>query len=76
MKQKTFLALAVLGIILVSGCVNNTAPTMDDKGATSEGVNSVVNANNQFAFDLYSKYKLKMTATSFSPHIAFPRHWQ
>ena len=29
----------------------------DDTGATPEKVNAVVNANNQFAFELYSKYK-------------------
>ncbi len=68
MRRKAFLALAILGIILVSGCVGNTAQTMDDKGATPEGVDSVVDANNQFAFDLYSKYKSNDDNIFFSPY--------
>ena len=30
-------------------------PHLDDSGSTSQGVQEVVNANNQFAFDLFSK---------------------
>jgi len=32
-------------------------PQTDDTGSTPSGIQQVVNANNQFAFDLYSKYK-------------------
>jgi len=32
-------------------------PRADDIGSTQQGIQQVVNANNQFAFDLYSKYK-------------------
>jgi serine protease inhibitor len=32
-------------------------PQTDDTGSTQSGIQQVVNANNQFAFDLYSKYK-------------------
>jgi len=32
-------------------------PLADDTGSTPEGIKEVVNANNQFAFDLYDKYK-------------------
>lgn len=42
----------------------------DDIGATPEKVNAVVNANNQFAFELYSKYKDKYRGDNifFSPY--------
>ena len=32
-------------------------PQLDDTGASPEGIESVVNANNQFAFDVYSEFK-------------------
>ncbi len=31
-------------------------PTADDAGSTKDGIQKVVNANNQFAFDLYSEF--------------------
>jgi len=41
----------------------------DDTGATSEGVNSVIDANNQFAFDFYSNLKGKEEGNIFfSPY--------
>ncbi|HJH26202.1 MAG TPA: hypothetical protein C5S37_05360, partial [Methanophagales archaeon] len=43
--------------IKISDWVKQPTPTADDTGATPEKVNAVVNANNQFAFELYSKYK-------------------
>lgn len=47
----------VFGLIIVlSGCGEKQLPMADESGATSEGVQTVVNANNQFAFDLYLKY--------------------
>ncbi len=49
--------IAVALVIFHSGCAKQPAPMADDAGATPEKVNSVVNANNQFAFELYSKYK-------------------
>lgn len=33
----------------------NNPPSVDDTGSTAEGINKVILANNQFAFDLYSK---------------------
>jgi len=33
----------------------NQPPVTDDTGSTQQGIQEVVNANNQFAFDLYSK---------------------
>ena len=49
--------LAVILVILISGYIKGAAVKVDDTGWTSEGVNTVVNANNQFAFDLYSQFK-------------------
>ena len=43
--------------IKISDWVKQPTPTADDTEATPEKVNAVVNANNQFAFELYSKYK-------------------
>jgi len=42
--------------------------TANDSGATPEGVNSVVNSNNQFAFGLYSEYKSQKSNIFFSPY--------
>ncbi|MDD4902405.1 MAG: serpin family protein [Patescibacteria group bacterium] len=39
----------------------------DDKGATPEGINSVVGANNQFALDLYAELKTADGNIFFSP---------
>jgi len=61
-------ALAPIGIALITLAVVATAavlflylyepkqpPKADDTGWTQEGIQKVVNANNQFAFDLYSE---------------------
>ncbi|RLE37994.1 serpin family protein [Candidatus Woesearchaeota archaeon] len=44
-------------VVFISSCVKEPAVKVDDTGWTLEGVNTVVNANNQFAFDLYSQFK-------------------
>ncbi|MCK5062356.1 MAG: serpin family protein [Candidatus Aenigmarchaeota archaeon] len=70
------LILIFTSAILISGCIgpeeDNGTPTADDSGATAEGVNAVISANNQFAFDLYSKYKddpkYKESNIFFSPY--------
>lgn len=64
--------IAIALIIFLSGCVEPSPPSINntsvnstgvnntqvnDTGSTLEGVNAVVNANNQFAFDLYSQFK-------------------
>lgn len=41
---------------------------IDDSGSTVEGIKSVVTANNQFAFELYSEYKSKEGNIFFSPY--------
>ena len=57
----------VFFVMIVSGCIDNT-PTTDDDGATPEGVSSVVDANNQLAFDIYSEFKEKKGNIFFSPY--------
>lgn len=41
---------------------------VNDTGATPEGINAVVTANNQFACELYSKYKSEKGNIFFSPY--------
>ena len=81
MKQKTLIiGITVLVIIvfggLLSGCTwqgslppssDDITPPVDDLVIT-EGLDNVVNANNQFALDLYSKYKSKEGNIFFSPY--------
>jgi len=55
----------VLCFLLV-GC--KTTPSVDDSGATTDGVSSVISANNQFALELYSKYKSNEGNIFFSPY--------
>ena len=50
--MKSVMLVAILSVILlVAGCVQKA----DDSGYTKEGVANVVEANNQFAFELYSE---------------------
>ncbi len=66
---KTALTAAMILIAVSSGCVNNTAPNaVDDAGATPENVSRFIAANNQFAFDLYSKFKGDKGNIFFSPY--------
>ncbi len=44
------------------------APKADDKGATPEGINSVTDASNQFALDLYAELKNNQGNIFFSPY--------
>lgn len=46
----------------------NPSPTVDDIKATPAGISDVVKANNQFAFDLYSKLKEQGNNLFFSPY--------
>ncbi len=58
MEQK-YISIGLILVVLcgfLSGCTVK-AEQKDDSEATPEKVNAVVNANNEFAFDLYSKYK-------------------
>ena len=67
MNWKILLA-ALLITILLFGCKKDPTPVADDSGATAEGVKSVVNANNQFALELYSELKGQQGNVFFSPY--------
>ncbi len=62
------ITLAVILSVFLYGYSNNTEPTTDDSGATPAGIGSVINANNQFALDLYSELKDKEDNIFFSPY--------
>ena len=51
--KKTILTIIIC--ILLLGCATQELPRVDDTQATPEGISAVVNANNQFAFELYSE---------------------
>lgn len=44
-------------ILSILSCIAADENRIDDTGSTLEGVNAVVNANTQFTFDLYSRFK-------------------
>ncbi len=63
------LAAAVFAVACLYNPDNSTTtPRADDTGATSEGTSRVVNANNQFALDLYSELKDEGSNVFFSPY--------
>ncbi len=45
-----------------------STPIVDDNGVTPEEVSTVIEANNKFALDLYSRYKMKEDNIFFSPY--------
>lgn len=62
-------AAIIISCIFSSGSAKKTSK-VDDTGATKEGVNAVVNANNQLAFELYSQFneESKDSNIFFSPY--------
>lgn len=62
-------AAIITTCIFSSGSTKKTSK-VDDTGATKEGVNAVVNANNQLAFELYSQFneESKDSNIFFSPY--------
>ncbi|MCK5283867.1 MAG: serpin family protein [Nanoarchaeota archaeon] len=70
MKQKIFALIVIAALsIFLYGCEKQPVITTDDTGSTPEGVKAVVNANNQFAFDLYSELnKAEDSNIFYSPY--------
>ena len=62
-------AAIIISCIFSSGSAKKISK-VDDAGATKEGVNAVVNANNQLAFELYSQFNAKSKDSNifFSPY--------
>lgn len=71
-KKPAILSILVIILkIILSGYSSSVTLKADETGATPEGVKSVVNANNKFAFELYSKFKKETQNKSnifFSPY--------
>ncbi len=59
------IAAVALGFFFINP---TSAVVLDDSLATQEGVSSVVDANNKFAIDLYSRYKGDEGNIFFSPY--------
>jgi len=77
-RQKTwialFLVLAILSTtrLLISAYDPTFPAKLDDNGWTEQGIQEVVNANNQFALDLYSKLNEDEDGNIFySPYSIF-----
>jgi serpin B len=62
-------AAIIISCIFSSGSAKKISK-VDDAGATKQGVNAVVNANNQLAFELYSQFNAKSKDSNifFSPY--------
>ncbi len=58
-SMATLLLLGKENITSTIGNTNSTPTKADDTGNTPEGINTIVEGNNQFALDLYSKLKTK-----------------
>ncbi len=50
-----FAGIAVAAVLFLFPYEPNEPPQADNTGSTEQGIQDVVNANNQFAFDLYSE---------------------
>jgi serpin B len=77
MKQKNLIislifliAVIVIGAFLYKPATETTpsAPPVDDSGATAEGIDSVIEANNQLALELYNQFKDEEENIFFSPY--------
>jgi serpin B len=70
MSKKYFvlglIALIIVGVLV--GCSQQSTISVDDSKSTPEGIAAVVDANNQFAFDLYSEFKEEEGNVFFSPY--------
>ncbi|MDD2680706.1 MAG: serpin family protein [Patescibacteria group bacterium] len=55
-------------VIFLSGCVMRSTESLNDIEISEGDLDNVVEANNKFAFDLYSKYKTEEGNIFFSPY--------
>ncbi len=64
-----FMGVAIVAVLFLLP-YNSTQPTsVDNTGSTQTGIQEVVNANNKFAFDLYSEFnKTKKGNIFYSPY--------
>lgn len=61
---------AIVGVAIYAKAqiLNHSSDKANDKGASSEGINAVIKANNQFALDLYSELSASDGNVFFSPY--------
>jgi len=64
--HRQFTAILSAILFLAAGCVEET--TIDDNGWTSDGVSAVISSNNNFALDLFSKFREESGNVFFSPY--------
>ncbi|MBR9691639.1 serpin family protein [Candidatus Woesearchaeota archaeon] len=64
--MKIIMSILLISLLIISGCGGKPIPA-DDSQATAEGIKQVVDANNQFAFDLYKELNQEGNAF-FSPY--------
>jgi serpin B len=57
-----------VGLVLAKGADGSAAPKVNDKGATVEGTQAVVDGANQAAFELYAKLAAEPGNLFFSPY--------
>ncbi len=62
---------AMLCAFFLTGMAKWDIKKADDKGWTEKGVKSIILANNEFAFDLYFKLKIREENIFFSPFSIF-----
>jgi len=68
----TLAVIATAAVLFLYPYEPKQPPKADDTGHTQQGVQEVVNANNQFAFDLYSELTKSETGNIFySPYSIF-----
>jgi serpin B len=68
-KTGTIFLILFLGLFFTACKQGPSVPAVDDSQATTEGLGAVVNANNQFALELYSKLNEKDDGNIFfSPY--------
>jgi len=71
MRKKILALVALLVIISIttfSGCIDESGSTQEDYEPNLESKTNVIDANNQFAMDLYSKYSSVGGNIFFSPY--------
>ena len=59
--------IAIVGFIFIFKTSSEPVVLLKDGEVTEEGLNNIVDANNEFAFDLYSEYQSEDGNIFFSP---------
>lgn len=71
-----FAGVATAAVLFIFPYQPNQPPKADETGSTQQGTKDVANANNKFAFDLYSQLVNLKTETYFIRLIVFLPLWR